>query len=129
MHNSVGSGQLSCSFISGWAFGGMIVVGAAVATIAGCSDGDGKLHLPPETAIDEAPAAITNQTHVRIAFHAAGFADRFRCQLDSNPQIDCGSPFETDVTDGAHGFVVAAASATTVDETPASVVWRVDTVP
>ena len=136
MHDSVGSGQL-CGMVSGRAGGGRagggriheVLLRVTIAAIAGCSGGGPPRHLPPETTIDDKPPAITNQTHVRITFHADGFADRFRCQLDANPQIECGSPFETDVGDGPHGLLVAAASANTLDATPASVSWRVDTVP
>src|SRR5262245_41330194 len=108
---------------------GKLVFGAAVAVVAGCG-GDGTPHrLPPETAIDEAPAAITNQPHVRITFHASGVANRFTCQLDSGAPSGCTSPFEADVSDGPHLFQVAAAVGETVDNTPATVNWKVDTVP
>ncbi|HZJ63993.1 MAG TPA: hypothetical protein VFD36_10795, partial [Kofleriaceae bacterium] len=108
---------------------GKLVFGAAFAAVAGCG-GDGTPHrLPPETAIDQAPAAITNQPHVRITFHASGLADQFTCQLDGGVPSGCTSPFETDVTDGPHMFQVAAAIGAAVDVTPAAVSWKVDTVP
>src|ERR1043165_1089396 len=77
------------------------VLGATLATILGCSD-DASHHLPPETGIDEAPAALTNQAHVRITFHANGIANRFICQLDGGGPTTCISPFESDVSDGDH---------------------------
>jgi hypothetical protein len=106
-----------------------VVLGFALASLSvGCSDDGGSRHLPPETQIDDKPAAITNQTHVRITFHAEGIANRFTCQLDGNAAVACTSPFEADVTDGDHAFQVAAALDTTSDGTPATTTWKVDTV-
>src|ERR1041384_1972968 len=73
-------------------------LGAISALAVGCSDGGGMgRRLPPETAIDDKPAALTNQSHVRITFHALGLADHFTCQLDAGVPVLCASPFEADV--------------------------------
>ncbi|HEY0986961.1 MAG TPA: Ig-like domain-containing protein, partial [Kofleriaceae bacterium] len=72
---------------------------------------------------------MTNQSHVRITFHALGLSDRFTCQLDSNTPAPCASPFEADVADGDHRFEVAAAIGTSADVSPAITTWTVDTVP
>jgi hypothetical protein len=95
---------------------------------ASCNE-DGHRDLAPDTQIDDQPAAITNQAHVRIAFHAIGTADQLTCQLDDQAPVFCTSPFEADVTDGEHTFQVAAAIRATRDTTPATATWRVDTVP
>src|SRR5882672_3551506 len=129
---AVASGaRISCHTAPGRAStGGMrnVVLGAALAsTIPGCSD-DASRHLPPETTIDDKPAALTNQPHVRITFHANGTANRFSCQLDSGAPSACISPFEADVADGDHTFQVSAALNATVDDTPATASWTVDTV-
>ncbi|HMG24069.1 MAG TPA: Ig-like domain-containing protein, partial [Kofleriaceae bacterium] len=109
-----------------------VVIGLAAASLAAaavaCSDGAAH-HVPPDTALDDRPAAITNQRHVRITFHPAGIANRFVCQLDGGGQGACVPPFEADVGDGAHQFQVSAALNAAIDDTPASVIWRVDTVP
>src|SRR6185436_14637185 len=76
--------------------------------LAGCSDDTGR-RPPPDTAIDDRPAALTNQTHVRITFHANGVANRFTCQLDGATPSECLSPFEADVGNGDHSFEVTAA--------------------
>src|SRR5258708_4009297 len=93
---------------------------ALTVVLAACSGGDNNHHLPPETAIDDKPAALTNQTHARITFHADGVANRFACQLDGNTPSECISPFEADVSDGDHTFSVAAALNNTVDDSPAT---------
>src|SRR5262249_22321007 len=63
---------------------------AVLASLVACGGEDnGGRRLPPDTSIDDQPAAITNQTHVRIAFHAVGNADHFTCQLDALPAVPC----------------------------------------
>jgi hypothetical protein len=102
---------------------------AAGIAAAGCSDGGGARQLPPDTQIDDHPAAITNQGHARVTFHAAGRADGFTCQLDATPAAPCASPFEIDLGDGEHTLRVAAALDDAIDTTPATATWRIDTVP
>src|SRR5262245_61324925 len=131
MHEPTGLVHLLGNSVSRRGLGGAlgkVVCGAAVAVVAGCG-GDGTPHrLPPETSIDEAPAAITNQPHVRITFHASDLGSHFTCQLDSAAPNDCSSPFEADVGDGPHTFQVGAAVGGAVDNTPATANWKVDTV-
>src|ERR1041384_2824466 len=71
------------------------VLGAAASTLLGCSDGASHRE-PPDTFIDDKPAALTNQAHVRITFHPGGIANRFTCQLDGGAPTTCLSPFEAD---------------------------------
>ena len=101
---------------------------AAAVTISACAD-DGVNHTAPDTALDDVPAALSNQTHVRITFHALGNANGFVCQLDGATPSPCISPFESDVTDGDHLFEVSAALNTGVDDTPAMHTWHVDATP
>jgi hypothetical protein len=105
-----------------------VVLGVALLSLAACSSDDASRRRPPDTAIDNSPPALTNQRHLVIAFHANGTANRFICHLDGTTG-SCLSPFETDVADGEHTFQVAAALNTAIDDTPATVTWRVDTVP
>lgn len=106
----------------------LALASALASTILGCSDGPSR-HAPPDTAIDDKPAALTNQPHVRITFHASGIANRFSCQLDGGAPTPCIAPFEADVSDGDHSFEVSAALNAEVDDTPATTSWTVDTVP
>src|SRR5262245_23191846 len=102
---------------------------AVLVSLVGCGGEDGSRRLPPDTQIDDKPAALTNQTHARITFHAAGAADHFTCQLDAQAAGPCTSPFEADVTDGTHAFQVFAANGAAADNTPATASWKVDSVP
>jgi len=92
-------------------------------SVVGCSDDGGK-RMPPDTALDEVPAALSRETHVAITFHATGNANGFVCRLDGGTPSQCLSPFEADVTEGMHTFEVSAAIGTAVDETPAMHSWR-----
>ena len=96
---------------------------------SGCGGEGGGRRLPPDTSIDDKPAAITHEAHAKIVFHAVGNADQFTCQLDTSAPAPCSSPFEADVTDGSHAFQVFAALGTATDDTPATASWKVDTVP
>lgn len=97
-----------------------------VVLMVGCSD-DGRNKTAPDTALVEVPAAVTNETHVRILFEARGNANGFECTFDGQVS-ECISPFEADVTDGEHTFAVAAKLNQNLDETPATHAWRIDTV-
>src|SRR5262245_46183191 len=97
--------------------------------VAACDEVDGNKSVP-DTALEEVPAAISNQRHIRISFRALGNANRFLCKLDGSEPSMCIAPFEADVADGEHTFEVAAALNLNIDETPATHTWRVDaTVP
>ncbi|MGH9886931.1 MAG: choice-of-anchor D domain-containing protein, partial [bacterium] len=103
------------------------VLGAAASTLLGCGD-VAHDREPPDTFLDDKPAALTNEAHLRITFHPGGIANRFTCQLDGGAPTTCLSPFEADVADGDHTFAVAAALNAVVDDTPATTTWTVDTV-
>src|SRR5215204_5001195 len=85
------------------------------AALAACEDDTGN-HTFPETELDEVPAAISNQGHVRITFRSLGNANTFICRLDGGDPSMCISPFEADVADGAHTFEVAAGLNQNIDE-------------
>lgn len=106
---------------------GLVLASTAGAAI-GCGGATQGGRLPPDTAIDDKPASITNQPHARITFHVNGVANSFLCQLDAGGPTPCLSPFEADVADGEHVFAVRAQLNATSDSTPAMVTWRVDTV-
>lgn len=101
----------------------------SLALMVACGDDGASRRLPPETAIDDHPAAITNQAHAVFSFHAGGVADKFTCALDHGSEVPCTTPFEADVTDGDHTFSVRAAIGAVLDDTPAEFAWKVDTVP
>jgi hypothetical protein len=100
-----------------------------VSLVVGCGDDGASRRLPPDTSIDDHPAALTNQTRATISFHAGGVADRFTCALDHGAEVACSSPFTADVTDGDHAFLVRAALGEELDTTPAELTWTVDTMP
>ena len=64
-----------------------LVLWVVVGVIA-CGD-DGDSGPKPDTVLDEVPAALTNQRHVAITFHAVGDANNFVCQLDAEAPIEC----------------------------------------
>src|SRR4051794_33810475 len=101
---------------------------AVLSVISACSDDGGK-KTPPETQLDDTPAALSNATHVRITFHAEGNANTFQCALDSGLPSTCISPFEQDTTEGMHTFSVAAGIGNTFDDSPATYSWRIDATP
>ncbi|MBX3154377.1 MAG: Ig-like domain repeat protein [Deltaproteobacteria bacterium] len=103
-----------------------LALGLLVAVSAGCGeDGDDD---PPDTVIDMAPPALGNQSRVEITFSALGKANTFFCRLDDAQEVQCLSPFVTNLTDGPHTFTVAAALNRNVDETPATASFTIDSV-
>ncbi|MEO7735728.1 MAG: Ig-like domain-containing protein, partial [Kofleriaceae bacterium] len=105
------------------------VLGLALASLVlGCGDDGQTGRLAPDTGIDDKPAALSNQRRAVIAFHGAGEPDHFTCALDGAAEATCTSPYQADVADGEHAFIVRAAIGATVDETPADYHWKVDTV-
>ena len=101
----------------------LCVVG--VVALAACGD-DGSSDAAPDTVLDEVPAALTNDTHVRIVFHATTDANAFACQLDR-----CRScRVRTAVRGGCHrrrAHVSRVGRAgTAIDATPAEHAWTVD---
>jgi Subtilase family len=81
--------------------------------------------VPPDTAIDAAPAASTRSTRAALQFSSA-LAATFECQLDGGAFVRCASPASYVVGVGAHTFQVRGRDAFgDVDPTPASAAWTV----
>jgi nitrous oxidase accessory protein NosD len=89
---------------------------------------------PPETSIDTAPDAISNNTIADFNFSASDDYSpaeqlTFECQLDGGDWEICTSPASfSDLTDGSHTFQARASDpAGVTDPTPASHTWKIDT--
>jgi hypothetical protein len=87
--------------------------------------------VPPETTITAQPPDPTNQTGASFSFTGTdnlGVAG-FQCSLDGTAFSACTSPQTyTSLSQGSHTFQVRAKDAGgTVDPTPASYTWTVDT--
>ena len=84
---------------------------------------------PPDTTIDAAPPALTNQALAHVEFSATE-PSSFACTVDGGAAAPCTSPFEITVVEGDHTFsVVATDLAGNVDPTPATAAWTVDLTP
>ncbi len=83
---------------------------------------------PPETTIDSAPPASTQDTSASFQYSSNEGGSLFSCSLDGADFVECnlGSVSYTDLEVGAHWFQVAATdSAGLVDDSPASYVWTI----
>jgi hypothetical protein len=85
---------------------------------------------PPDTAIDAAPTTFSNQRSPTFRFSANEDGATFECRIDSEPATPCTSPYVRDLNDGSHTFSVRAINpGGQADDTPAEVVWTIDTAP
>ena len=97
--------------------------------------GDGGTGTPapgaaPDTKIDAAPAMFSNERSPTFRFSSNEDHVTFECRIDNEPEQPCTSPYVRDLDDGSHTFSVRAINAAGVaDDTPAEVVWTIDTVP
>ena len=84
----------------------------------------------PETEITSAPPALTNVATARFEFTSSE-SSIFRCRLDGGAQATCVSPVMLNsLTNGLHTFEVTAVDTSdNEDLTPASHIWRIDTIP
>lgn len=81
----------------------------------------------PETLLDEAPPALTNQNPVTFRFSSDDASASFECSADSAPFAGCSSPLELSLREGTHTFAVRAVDpAGNVDATPANASFTVD---
>ncbi len=84
---------------------------------------------PPETAIDEAPGALTRERSTAFRFSSNDPDSTFDCRLDDAPAAPCQSPHLLTLEDGPHAFSVRATDAAgNFDPTPAEWVWTIDTL-
>jgi hypothetical protein len=84
---------------------------------------------PPETTIDLAPSAETEETSASFTFSANETGSTFECSLDGATFAACSSPKTyTGLEGGSHEFRVRAVDpAANVDASPASHSWTVST--
>jgi hypothetical protein len=82
---------------------------------------------PPNTVIDERPAAVTAET-VAVFTYEAPTATSYECRLDSAPFSFCSSSGieYTGLGSGTHTFQVRGVNAAGPDPTPASYSWKVE---
>jgi hypothetical protein len=84
----------------------------------------------PETTIDAAPAALTNQAGaIFVVGSEAG--SKLECQLDGGAWAECaGTAAYSGLADGSHRFAARATDAAgNTDSTPASYGWTIDLTP
>jgi len=86
---------------------------------------------PPETFINSAPANPTNSKDASFEFSCSETGCAFECRLDAGGWSACSSPKNySALLDGLHTFEVRATdSSLNTDPTPATLIWRIDTIP
>lgn len=91
-------------------------------------------YCPPETTITYGPSGNVSEYYVldRASFEFRGTSYnqglRFECRLDGSPWSACSSPIEySDLSEGSHTFEVRAIDSRSMDYSPASRTWTVDT--
>jgi hypothetical protein len=84
---------------------------------------------PPDTTITAKPATLSNSTDSSFSFTATTAGSTFECRLDSGSFAPCASPKSySGLIDGSHTFSVRAIDpGASVDPTPASYGWTIDT--
>ena len=89
---------------------------------------------PPETTITFGPSGTISEYYAldwaTFEFRGTTYNQnlRFECRLDGSPWSACTSPKDyTDLSDGTHTFEVRATDSWSVDNSPASRTWTVDT--
>jgi hypothetical protein len=107
------------------------------ATDAGAPDGaaDAGSEEPvdseaPETTIDQAPDMFSRSRQAVVRFSSDDPGASFMCRVDNSPPQPCTSPYVQMLDEGPHNFAVRAVDAAgNSDDTPAEVVWTIDSVP
>ena len=91
-------------------------------------------YCPPETTITYGPSGNVSEYYVldRASFEFRGTSYnqglRFECRLDGSPWSTCSSAIEySDLSEGSHTFEVRAIDSRSMDYSPASRTWTVDT--
>jgi hypothetical protein len=87
--------------------------------------------VPPDTTIDDGPAALTSATDAGFEFSSGEPESSFECQLDDGDWLPCSSPVSySGLGEGAHIFRVAAIdTAGNLDPMPAEHYWTIDLTP
>ncbi len=87
--------------------------------------------MAPDTTIITKPNSLTNLTTASFTFTASEAGAIFQCKFDSGQWATCSSPYTLDaVSNGTHTFAVRSIDlAANTDQTPASFIWTVDTLP
>jgi hypothetical protein len=93
------------------------------------ADGLSLTSTPPETTITAGPPTDSSSTTASFSFSSNQPDATFACSLDNAPFSPCVSPQGySGLADGPHAFAVKATDAAgTVDPTPATSSWTVDT--
>ena len=83
---------------------------------------------PPETTINNAPAANSNSTNATFSFSGDKGDAAFKCQLDEEAYSPCASPVTyNDLSNGSHSFRVKAINGQGFEDlSPASYSWNVE---
>ena len=90
--------------------------------------------IKPTVTVTGKPAALTATSTARFTFTATDSTDpvsalTYRCSLDGAAPTACISPRTyTNLSSAAHRFTVTAVDASGNQSTPATYVWRVDTI-
>jgi hypothetical protein len=84
----------------------------------------------PETMIDQAPEMFSRTPQAVFRFSSDDPTATFMCRIDSSAPRPCTSPEVQTLEQGSHNFAVRAVDAAgNSDDTPAEVVWTIDSVP
>ncbi|MGH8859910.1 MAG: metallophosphoesterase, partial [Jatrophihabitantaceae bacterium] len=84
--------------------------------------------VPTDTYLDAQPPAGRTSSTATFAFHGSGTPATFVCSLDGAIATTCTSPTTyTNLAEGRHVFTVAARVGKSMDPTPATAQWTVDT--
>jgi hypothetical protein len=85
---------------------------------------------PLNTSIASGPSGVSPLTDASFAFSATRPDAVFECAIDGSAYVDCTSPTTYfGLGDGGHTFSVRAIDGVTIDTTPASRAWTIDTTP
>jgi concanavalin A-like lectin/glucanase superfamily protein len=81
-----------------------------------------------ETTITASPAEFSREGAATFQFTASDPHATFSCSIDGETPVTCATPYTRVLSDGTHSFSVHAVLGAASDDTPAEVVWTIDTV-